>query len=56
MGTVMIKCPTTGKAISTGMGADKASFESSNFSQNGVKCPACGKTHVWDKKDAWVQD
>lgn len=56
MGTVMIKCPDTGKMLSTGIGMDKASFASASLSKNGVKCPHCGKTHIWDKKDAWVQD
>lgn len=56
MGTVVIKCPKTGKTISTGIGMDKSSFENSNLSNNSVSCPACGGMHTWNKKDAWVQD
>jgi endogenous inhibitor of DNA gyrase (YacG/DUF329 family) len=52
----MIKCPITGKAVPTGFGADQQSFESSSYSQNTFgPCPACGKMHTWDKKDAWLQ-
>ena len=55
MGTVMIKCPKTGNALSTGMGMDQASFDSSNFTDNTVgPCPHCQGSHTWSKKDAWV--
>jgi predicted RNA-binding Zn-ribbon protein involved in translation (DUF1610 family) len=56
MGAVKIKCPTTGKAVSTGIAMDRASFESSQMSDNKFKCPACGQMHAWDKKDAWVEE
>ena len=56
MGLVMIQCPNTGKAIPTGFDMDKTSFQSSTLNRNSVGCPACGKTHTWDKKDAWVHE
>lgn len=56
MAIIMIKCPKTGKDISTGMAMDKASFQSSSLSQNITSCPHCGNQHTWDKKDAWLQD
>jgi endogenous inhibitor of DNA gyrase (YacG/DUF329 family) len=56
MGQIVIKCPTTDKVVATGMGADKKSFEARDWYHNSFRCPACGKTHVWDKKDAWVQE
>ena len=56
MGTLLINCPVTGKPLSTGIGIDKASFESSNFSNNSVGCPHCGGMHTWSKGDAWVAD
>lgn len=55
MGKVVIKCPTTGKVIPTGMASDKSSFESSQFVNNIARCPACGQKHVWNKADAWLQ-
>lgn len=57
MGMVMIKCPTTGKAIPTQIGMDKQSFQSSTLVNNTIgPCPACGQFHTWSKKDAWVQE
>lgn len=56
MGTIYINCPTTGKSLSTGMGADEKSFETLNLHGNSVDCPHCGKVHVWDKKDATLKD
>ena len=52
----MIKCPRTGRAIATGIGMSRDTFKTSTLTHNSVRCPACGQTHTWDKKDAWVQD
>ena len=49
---VAIICPNTGFPIPTGIATTPESFKSSSFTQNSVSCHACGKTHVWDKKDA----
>lgn len=46
MPSLMIKCPTTQKLIPTGIAADKVSFESGQFSNNAVKCSACGQMHI----------
>jgi endogenous inhibitor of DNA gyrase (YacG/DUF329 family) len=56
MSTVMIKCPETGKAVSTGFAMDKRTFENATMSNNSVHCPACGKDHTWEKKDAWLEE
>lgn len=53
---IMITCPNTGRPIPTGIGADKDSFESAQLSNNAVGCPACGETHVWNKKDAYLDE
>jgi len=56
MPEIMIKCPETGKPVSTGIAMDKASFESTDMSDNTLgKCPACGKDHVWSKEDAFLK-
>ena len=52
MADVQIKCPVTGKWVSTGFDMDRISFEGSDLSNNSVGCPACGGMHTWDKKDA----
>jgi hypothetical protein len=56
MPRVMIKCPNTGKDVPVGMGFDRQSFESSTLVANAFwPCTACGDTHIWDKKDAFLE-
>ena len=55
MARIMIKCPSTGKAILTGMAADESSFASSGYATNEVFCPECKQSHIWSKKDAFLE-
>jgi endogenous inhibitor of DNA gyrase (YacG/DUF329 family) len=56
MAVIKIKCPTTGKELSTGMSMSKEVFERSRvILDTAGPCPHCGKMHVWEKKDAWVE-
>lgn len=54
MGDLMIRCPKTGKPVSTGIyiGREKLGamlvFFSSSF------CPSCGTSHEWFARDAWM--
>ena len=52
VGAISIKCPTTGKPVSTGMTLTPESFYRSVLTGNSVKCPHCGITHIWSKADA----
>jgi len=54
MGVVMIKCPKTGRDISTGMTVDRARFNSTPVFFANTYCPICRATHEWFAKDAWV--
>jgi len=56
VGTVMIRCPKTGRAISTGIRADVATFHSTPVFFSQVLCPLCQLTHEWFAKDAWLCD
>jgi len=56
MGIVMIKCPNTGRAISTGMMADRPSWGSSPVFFSRTFCPICRIPHEWFAKEAWVCD
>jgi hypothetical protein len=56
MGTVMIRCPKTGRAISTGIRADVATFHATPVFFSQVLCPVCQLTHEWFAKDAWICD
>jgi len=52
----MIRCPKTGRAISTGIRADVATFHATPVFFSQVLCPLCQLTHEWFAKDAWICD
>ena len=54
MGVVMVKCPDTGRDISTGIVADRASFNATPVFFARVYCPMCRAEHEWFAKEAWV--
>jgi hypothetical protein len=56
MGTVMVKCPRTGHDISTGIVADRASFNATPVFFSRVYCPMCETEHEWFAQEAWVCD
>jgi hypothetical protein len=56
MGTLMIKCPNTGRAISTGMMADRSRFGSTPVFYSRTYCPICRINHDWFAAEAWVHD
>jgi hypothetical protein len=56
MGTVMVKCPHTGHDISTGIVADRASFNATPVFFSRVYCPRCETEHEWFAQEAWVCD
>jgi hypothetical protein len=56
MGTVMIQCPKTGNAISTGMQIDRAAFGSMPVFFSRTFCQSCRILHEWFAASAWVCD
>lgn len=57
MSQVVIRCPTSGREVATGISMDEASFESSTLENNVLgNCPACGGDHVWSKEDAFLKE
>ena len=54
MSLILIKCPDTGRAVSTGIEMDRDTFESLPKVGARTKCSACGGTHTWTKDDAWL--
>jgi len=50
----MIKCPKTGREISTGITTDPVRFNSTPVFFASTYCPLCRATHEWFAKDAWV--
>jgi len=56
MGMVMIKCPQTGRAIPTGIKADRERFRCSAVFFARTYCSICQANHEWFAKDAWVHE
>jgi hypothetical protein len=56
MGVVMIKCPNTGRDISTGIETDVASFAHVGDVLARSRCPLCGLEHSWWKREAWLTE
>jgi hypothetical protein len=54
MGVVMIACPATGRAVSTGIETDQHSFDEFPDTLSKAKCPHCGGEHVWWTREAWL--
>jgi hypothetical protein len=50
----MINCPDTGRAIPTGLVADRRTFNAMPVFFAQVYCPLCRAEHEWFAKDAWV--
>jgi hypothetical protein len=54
MGIVMINCPKTGRAISTGLKIDASTFSCVPVFFSRTFCPRCLTQHEWFARDAWV--
>jgi len=56
VGIVMIKCPQTGRAIPTGMKADREKFRCSTVFFARTYCAICRANHEWFAREAWLCD
>ena len=56
MSMLIIRCPKTGQAISTGREVEIAAFRSTPVFFGRTDCPLCRVTHEWFAQDAWVCD
>jgi len=54
MGILMVRCPKTGWAISTGRYIESRLFGSTPVFFGSAYCPHCRVRHEWFVKDAWV--
>ena len=52
---IMIRCPVTGRPISTGLTADPKTWSGRPLGINKVACPECKSLHAWSKPDAWLE-
>ena len=56
MGTMMIRCPRTNRAVSTEINTEPSVFERLPEIASRLRCPACGEVHVWTAREAWLED
>jgi hypothetical protein len=54
MSSVMIGCPTTGRAVSTEIEIEPGVFRELPNMRGRMLCPACGREHGWMIADAWL--
>ena len=54
MSSVMIKCPMTGRAVSTAIETEPSSFRRLPKVTAHMRCPACGRDHEWTVSSAWL--
>jgi hypothetical protein len=54
MPEIMIRCPTFGTAVQTGLRTETIVLDFLEDLSIPMRCPACMKLHKWQRKDAWV--
>ncbi len=54
MSSVMIRCPNTGRAVSTAIETEPAVFRRLPKVASRMLCPACGEEHDWSVGSAWL--
>jgi len=54
MSAVMIRCPTSGRAVSTAIETEPGDFRRLPNVAARMRCPACGHDHVWTVRSAWL--
>lgn len=56
VGVVMVRCPTTGRDLSTGIEMVAATFEHLPEICSQMRCPICKVDHIWSTRDAWLDN
>lgn len=51
---LMVRCPTTGCELSTGVEMDAATFATLPDIRAHIKCPACRRDHILSTRGAWL--
>jgi hypothetical protein len=55
MGTLVIRCPNTGKIIPVGFEPARPPLPVRPGQVTALQCPACGHLHYWQEKDVWLE-
>jgi hypothetical protein len=53
---VMVRCPATGRELSTGVEMDAETFERLPHIRSRMRCPVCSVDHDWSTREAWLGD
>ena len=56
MSVIMVKCPNTGRALSTGIETDRVGFDRLPNLLTYSLCPLCRLEHGWWKREAWLEE
>lgn len=56
MGILLIKCPLSGRPISTGIEIEADSLLNLPDVLSHVKCPECRLEHAWWAREAWLEE
>lgn len=56
MGAVMIRCPRTGKAVSTSIETEPCVFSRLPDVRARMRCPLCDEEHIWTAREAWLAE
>jgi hypothetical protein len=56
LGVVMVRCPKTGRELSTGIEMDAATLEQLPDIRSMIECPVCRVEHVWSTREAWLDN
>jgi hypothetical protein len=56
MGAVMIRCPRSGRAVSTAIETEPAVFSRLPEVAGRMRCPDCGDEHIWSASEAWLEE
>ena len=54
MSSVMIRCPNTGRPVSTAIETEPNVFRKLPNIRARMRCPACGREHIWRVTEAWL--
>jgi hypothetical protein len=54
MSSVMIKCPNTGRTVSTAIEIEPSVFRQLPNVASWMICPVCGQEHIWTTSSAWL--
>ena len=54
MSMVMIRCPVTGRAVSTAIETEPTTFRKLPTVAGRMHCPACEHDHTWTISSAWL--